>query len=260
MTSLQKLIRPETIQSILLEFPEFRSDKVALTILKDSILLSSLQNVETLRKFNEKHRVIVAASELILTLIWIEPSVRRDNASQMVIDDMSDSSSSSSSDAGVPSTSADASSSRHITTDQLAVALALVRASNNSLAMIAQRNLTEPEQSGGGGAGTAAAASDGPSTSSPLPPRITSSMFSDALSQALSSAQTAATTTAPIIPDNTIVTPPADTQLNEARYASELQTMRDMGLLDDQVNLQALILCNGDVDAAINLLFSGAIA
>lgn len=170
----------------------------------------------------------------------------------MATDDLSDSSSSSSSDTGGPSTSAD--SNRRITTEQLAAALALASSSSmNSLANIAQRNLSEPQPGGTSGATTSSAAS----TSSPLPTRITSSMFSDALSQALNSAQAAPSVD---VPENTIVTPPVDLLQNEARYASELQTMRDMGLLDDQVNLQALMLCNGDVDAAINLLFSGAIA
>jgi len=45
-------------------------------------------------------------------------------------------------------------------------------------------------------------------------------------------------------------------QPSESRqqYASELQTMREMGLTEEVSNLQALIVCNGNVEAAVNLV------
>ena len=39
-------------------------------------------------------------------------------------------------------------------------------------------------------------------------------------------------------------------------YASQLETMHSMGLLDDSKNIQALRSCNGDVQTAINMLFN----
>lgn len=41
---------------------------------------------------------------------------------------------------------------------------------------------------------------------------------------------------------------------NSQRYATELQIMRDMGLTEENSNLQALILCNGNVEAAVTLV------
>lgn len=41
---------------------------------------------------------------------------------------------------------------------------------------------------------------------------------------------------------------------NSQQYAAELQTMREMGLTEDNSNLQALILCNGNVEAAVTLV------
>lgn len=41
---------------------------------------------------------------------------------------------------------------------------------------------------------------------------------------------------------------------NSQRYAAELQTMREMGLTEESSNLQALILCNGNVEAAVTLV------
>jgi len=42
--------------------------------------------------------------------------------------------------------------------------------------------------------------------------------------------------------------------VNRQRYTAELETMREMGLTDENNNLQALILCNGNVEAAVTLV------
>lgn len=44
----------------------------------------------------------------------------------------------------------------------------------------------------------------------------------------------------------------------EDSYTQELIQMREMGLTDEGVNLQALLICNGDLEAAINLVFSSS--
>lgn len=51
---------------------------------------------------------------------------------------------------------------------------------------------------------------------------------------------------------------PSTTADFRAQYAQELIQMREMGLLDEAVNLQALQICNGDLEAAINLVFSSS--
>lgn len=38
----------------------------------------------------------------------------------------------------------------------------------------------------------------------------------------------------------------------QQQYSAQLLIMSEMGLMEEAVNLQALILCNGDVEAAIN--------
>lgn len=43
---------------------------------------------------------------------------------------------------------------------------------------------------------------------------------------------------------------------NNQRYVAELATMREMGFTDDNYNLQALIACNGDVEAAVSLVMN----
>lgn len=87
---------------------------------------------------------------------------------------------------------------------------------------------------------------------------ISNSIFSNALSQALASSSNAPAST-----DAPVTTPIATNQSSESnenlsvRYASELQTMREMGLQDDITNLRALDMSNGEVEAAINLVLMG---
>ncbi|XP_008483299.1 ubiquitin-like protein 7 [Diaphorina citri] len=44
------------------------------------------------------------------------------------------------------------------------------------------------------------------------------------------------------------------------QYASQIQQMRELGLTDELVVVQALQLTNGDVTAAVNLVFSGTLS
>lgn len=55
----------------------------------------------------------------------------------------------------------------------------------------------------------------------------------------------------PLAVDPTSTIQPAG---NSQPYAAELQTMREMGLTEEHSNLQALILCNGNVEAAVTLV------
>lgn len=44
-----------------------------------------------------------------------------------------------------------------------------------------------------------------------------------------------------------------------SNYNEQLAKMREMGLVNDRLNLRALIISSGDVNVAINLVLSGAI-
>lgn len=46
------------------------------------------------------------------------------------------------------------------------------------------------------------------------------------------------------------------TQDPKEKYASQLQQMKDMGFINEQANLQALIATNGNVEAAVERLLS----
>lgn len=193
---------------------------------------------------------------------------------------MSDSSSSEG-DAPTASSSNQGGDIRQISRDQLSAALLMAGTSSlNSLSNIAQRNT---------GTSVNAVAPSGSQVLSPIPSTsssssnnantpsasggsilestmISNSLLSNALSQALLST--------PARADGTVTRPEAMVESPSggaagaavvasendnllARYQNELATMREMGLYDEHINVQALAVSNGDVEAAINLVLSG---
>lgn len=247
----QKASRPDFLIKVIKKFPELKTDTAALTILKDPVLLSSMQNSETVRKLIENHPVLIDAAEFIVSSLK-EITVPMEVVPLQVADNIYDSSSSSS-DNESPSTTREA--ARRITRNQLTTALAMAGSNSFfSLDNIAQRATDED--------GTAVPTTSTPNTPNPAGnPRITSSMFSNAISQALSDrpatlvSQSIASLLQPQGRSESATSEPSP-----PAYLAELGQMREMGLTDNVINLQALILCNGNVDAAINLIFSGVIS
>ncbi|KAJ6635917.1 Ubiquitin-like protein 7 [Pseudolycoriella hygida] len=66
-------------------------------------------------------------------------------------------------------------------------------------------------------------------------------------------------TTSSTTPPNTGTSSVQSSDSNQ-QYAAELQTMRDMGLMEENSNLQALIICNGNIEAAVTLVLGGNFA
>lgn len=272
-SNFQKVRHPEFMKNVLDANPAIRKDLWALSILKDPILLSSMQQPETIRRVAEKHYILIEASRSIVQLLnskMISKSATFSPTIESALDDaLSDSSSSD--DNTSPTTSTGARSARRITADQLASALAFAGSSSyNSLSNISQRDADNRESTD---------PISQPSTSAAAPPsnRITPSMFMNALSEVIQSQRrsssnpnepepmdTSPSTAAPAVaavPDNDVG---AQTQSQHStleaslsKYRAELDQMREMGLTDTETNLQALIVCNGNVETAINLVFSG---
>lgn len=275
-SNFQKVRHPEFMKNALDANPAIRKDLWALSILKDPILLSSMQQPETIRRVAEKHYILIEASRSIVQLLnskMISKSTTFSPTIESALDDaLSDSSSSD--DNTSPTTSTGARSARRITADQLASALAIAGSSSyNSLSNISQRDADNRE-------GTTTDQTNQPSTSSSAPAsnRITSSMFMNALSDVIQSQrrQSNANLNEPE-PMDTSSSPSsgavsaishndigAQTQSQHStleaslsQYRAELDQMREMGLTDTETNLQALIVCNGNVETAVNLVFSG---
>ncbi|XP_055607135.1 ubiquitin-like protein 7 [Uranotaenia lowii] len=283
-SNFQKVRHPEFMKNVLDANPAIRNDLWALSILKDPILLSSMQQPETIRRVAEKHYILIEASRSIVQLLnskMISKSATFSPTIESALDDaLSDSSSSDENTS--PTTSTGARSARRITADQLASALAFAGSSSfNSLSNISQRDADTRE--------TTDPQTNQPSTSGSAPPanRITSSMFMNALSEVIQSARrppdaesdSEPMDTSPSTDINnsnstvpsTETTPsvaPGDVggqaqsqhstlEANLSRYRAELDQMREMGLTDTETNLQALIVCAGNVETAVNLVFSG---
>lgn len=275
-SNFQKVRHPEFMKNVLDANPAIRQDLWALSILKDPILLSSMQQPETIRRVAEKHYILIKASRSIVQLLnskMISKSTTFSPTIENALDEaLSDS---SSSDDNTSPTTSTVRSARRITADQLASALAFAGSSYNSLNSISQRDADNRQST------TDQTNQPSTSGSAPASNRITSSMFMNALSEVIQSQQrqrssestepaepmdtTPASAAAPQAPQ---IAPTGDVgaqtlsqhstlEASLSQYRAELDQMREMGLTDTETNLQALIVCNGNVETAVNLVFSG---
>lgn len=270
---IKKISRPEVINLIFAKHPELEKDIVALSFLKDPILLATLQNPDTVRKMGENHRALIEASETICkSLRNIKSSAAEPVAALPNFDhDFEDSSSSSGSEANSPqaSTSAGRAARSRITSELLRQSLQAAVSNQNSLANISQRNLSQ------------ASGISPSSSSSSVPNRrniISSSMFMSAINEVLQSRRSenevtpGATSQEEQMPEE----PPVQESVEEMQvdeelaranqdeadvemirgFAEQLRQMEDMGLKNKASNIQALMVCNGNLEAAVNFVLA----
>lgn len=249
------------MKQVLEAYPEFHTNLGAYAVLRDSILIQSMTDLETVKNIAKQYPIMIHSAEFVTKTLREHLVTNKPNLVQNVTpteDSMSDSSSSES-DSPTVSPNQRTGDIRQISRDQLSQALLLAgTSSTNSLSNIAQRNQTQsysfPSTSSTSSTSTSAATS-----SANL---ISTSMFSNALSQALNAAgtgsSTQSTSTQPTsTPAPNVLDLPGSNDNLAERYATELQTMREMGLFEELINIQALAISNGDVEAAINLVLSG---
>lgn len=257
------------MKAILDEHPELRCDLVALSVLKDPIILATFSSPDTVRKFAEHHRILIEASETIVRVLKskniIELEVPASAMETAGDDQLSDDSSSSGSDNAPASTSRGRprpESLRRVTSAQLASALMTANSFSNSLSSLSQRNLDGPPE--GAQPTTASGSQTNPSG------RITNSMFLSALSNVVlsnrrntegasnaepsDSSVPASVETLPV-EENNMSMEDADAH-SVASYQPALDQMFEMGLRNRSANLQAIMLCNGNLDQAVNLVLS----
>ncbi|XP_053659339.1 ubiquitin-like protein 7 [Anopheles marshallii] len=321
-SNFQKVRQPEFMKNVLDAYPAIRRNLFVLTLLKDPILLSSMQQPETIRRVAPKHPVLLEASRTIVQLLNSKMISKVANChlsaplDSALDDPLSDSSSSDDNTVSPTTSAAPPNTIRRITADNLASALAFAgsRGSYNSLSNISQRdadsraNQQDLAADGSTVAGTdtnlpstsSATSSQPTSSNNAATGRITSSMLLDAISlmfeqqrgeqaagsgsaggNAVATNQQGTTLTGSAPTVEPMDTSPATASTVRApepmgndlgaqtlsqhstlaasigQYRRELDTMREMGLTDTETNLQALIVCNGNVESAINLVFGG---
>lgn len=256
--------------------PELKKDSVAMSFLKDPILLSNMQNPDTVRKIGQHHRVLAEASDNIVKALKSAKSLN-DNApnvlSQVSFEDLSDSSSSSSSSGNEGTSRASGSNNiRRITAEHLRQSLAAATQNRNSLANISQRNLNQ-------GSTISPSTSSGsvPTTTQPGNMRISSSMFLNAMNEVLRANRSANETSIP--PPEATDTPleptpapeePEDVSMGDderraqeerdiemiTNFQPQLRQMEELGLRNKAQNIQALMLCNGNLEDAVNFVLT----
>lgn len=241
---------------VLEAYPEFHTNLGAYGILRDSILIQSMQDYEAVQNIAKQYPILIHSAEFVAKTIRTHLASNNSNSSQTTQsteDSMSDSSSSESDSPSV-SPNQRAGDIRQISRDQLSQALLLAgTASSNSLSNIALRN--QAQATAPPSTSSASSTSGVAQSASGL---ISNSMFSNALSQALSNATgTAASTQSTSNPTQNPLNLSGSNENLAERYANELKTMREMGLFEELMNIQALAVSNGDVEAAINLVLSG---
>lgn len=251
--------------------PELKKEVISLSILKDPILLSNFQNPETVRKMAQHHRVLIEASETIVKALKSAKNLNEPSPApaQQSIDDFSDSSSSSSGSENSPQAS-NSNMVQRITQEYFRRSLAAAQG-RNSLANISQRNLSQA----GSGSNPIS-----PSTSSGSVPTghrfISSSMFMNAMNEVLMANRRNAPTGTSEVEATSAPTPQEpetvaveEESMEEDRSAQDaqdiemitgfqeqLRQMEDMGLRNKAANIQALMICQGNLEAAVNLVLA----
>ncbi|XP_046685768.1 ubiquitin-like protein 7 isoform X2 [Homalodisca vitripennis] len=223
-SSLQKLSRPDILDNIILITPGLSQDPVAISMIQDPELLVRMGDIDTVRRIVELHPALAEAANHIAAAVHEEaiaaPTSTQPTTSSGYSYSLDALSDDDEMDSSQSSDSQPVGARHAITADQLASALA--------------------------------------SASSPSPgvnqdsPGITSEMFSQAMQRAIASVVAQ--------PNTGEASSEAAPAQGPTQLAQQMQQMRELGLTDDAVNLQALQLAQGNLHAAVDLVFSGAIS
>ncbi|XP_071571698.1 ubiquitin-like protein 7 [Temnothorax americanus] len=240
--------RPEVIDNIISSSPGLHEDAVAIAMLQDPDLMAHFIDVDTVRRIAELHPVLIEAAQNIAAAVHEEAH----NAA-------SSGSSSSSVASSQPTTA------RSYSMDSMSLEEEMARDIAHFFATqpVNDSNLRFPNALPAANSQRPDNPPSSTSESANQPPAenqstgvITSQMFMEAMRQAALATNSnpqqpvtsPATSLSPVLP---LFSPP----INDLQR--QLAQMHEMGLQDDTVNIQALQFTNGDVQAAIELVFSG---
>lgn len=255
-TFVQKLKTPEMVERVLNDCSAARSDPVGLAMVQDPELFLALTIPETLNTVLDKHPSVGRVAQHILPLINSDPtSPRRSHHVSYSMDALSDDEEmdTEQSENSAGSRASGSVSFQPITPAQLAAALATATggmgaggSSSSRLSSSAPRSVpTTPSP----------ATTTTTPFNTPAPPSaggaITSEMFSNALQNALAAS---ASRGSGLFSSTSSSTPSANVDI--PNIEEHLQLMREMGIPDEDLSRQALQATNGDVQAAVNLIFA----
>ncbi|XP_011696390.1 PREDICTED: ubiquitin-like protein 7 [Wasmannia auropunctata] len=249
--------RPEVIDNIISSSPGLHEDAVAIAMLQDPDLMAHFIDVDTVRRIAELHPVLIEAAQNIAAAVHEE-------AHNAVSSGSSSSSMASSQPTTARSYSVDSMSLEEEMARDIAHFFATqpvndsnLRFPNATPAANSQAASQRPDHNPPSSTSDVHHGANQPATDSqPSTGVITSQMFMEAMRQAALAtnsnpqqpAASPATSLSPVLP---LFSPP----INDLQR--QLAQMHEMGLQDDTINVQALQFTNGDVQAAIELVFSG---
>lgn len=235
--------RPEVIDNIISSSPGLHEDFVSIAMLQDPELMVHFTDMDTIKRIAESRPVLFEAAQNLVAAVHEEAqnnATTGSNSSNLntqptgysySLHNLSDDEemagdSSQSSDSTQPS-NLSANPTNAITSARLAAALS--RAGTRTFPLSNSPSSTSASSTNSG--------------------VITTEMFTQAMQQAF------ATTPAPTAPAT--LPPMLHPTLPESTdWQRQLAQMHEMGLQDDDTNVQALILTNGNVQAAIELVFN----
>ncbi|XP_075979971.1 ubiquitin-like protein 7 isoform X3 [Anticarsia gemmatalis] len=265
--AMQLLNDDSAMAEIIEQAPSIGEDCVALSILHEVELLAALgANIHTMRRGANAHPELPAALRHLTRL------VRSRNSTTSSTDSVPTSGFAYSLEALSEDEDADEEESEEternpITQEQFTAALQAATdaiSSSSSRGAGSQDSLLRLIQSAGESSRTTSSATESgtPTGSAPMRSLITPEMFSEAISEAINRTSTSRYPSGtPMDQSNNASSSqsPVAARENNEDFSTQLQHMHEMGLLDDGLNIRALLICAGDVNAAINLVFSGAI-
>jgi len=256
---VRRLVQRDNMDSLAAACPGLSTDLVAQAFLTRPELLLHLIEPETLTKVGEEHPSILEAAHNLAAAVHEEQSKgagskeeeRSTGGGSYYLDEMSDEEMDEDGGAGPSRGQARARSSNSfnsITPAQLAQALSAAAGGGGG--------------SGGfqgvTGLGPAAARSGGSSASTSASPsaRITSDMFQAAMLQAMTGAGMPGMGASQPGIGQPAAVPLAQAE-SAADFSEQVARMREMGIVDEGLALQALQIMGGDLQAAVDLIFSG---
>eukprot|EP00096_Caligus_rogercresseyi_P003699 TRINITY_DN1712_c0_g2_i1.p1 TRINITY_DN1712_c0_g2~~TRINITY_DN1712_c0_g2_i1.p1 ORF type:complete len:393 (-),score=126.70 TRINITY_DN1712_c0_g2_i1:123-1301(-) len=256
--AFNKVVKKINIDSFIATCPHLAGDRIAQSYLSKPEMLIHLLDPETIVKVGKNHPGVIEAIEHLSALVQEEAKAVPSGSSgsqgaeispfSYHMDDMSDEDEemSDASRPPVPSGSGNGTGGG-ITLEVLSAALRNTR-------VPIQPNSPAPANSSGEQLPVPMAESSTPPSSSNPPSQgpITADIFTQAMAQALGaiSQQQQTQQSQQAAPQN----PPSE---EEPDYSNQLATMRELGIVDEGLARRALGVMFGDLQAAIDLIFSG---
>ncbi|CAH1373764.1 unnamed protein product [Tenebrio molitor] len=233
--ALQRLSRPEVLETIIAATPGLAEDPAAIAIIQDPELIVHMADPDTVRRVAEKHPSLIEAANYIAAHIH-EEQANADSSQAGTSTGYSYSLEALSDDEEMDTSIREShplsrnTSYNAITAAQLAAAIA--NATNTTFNTNSAGMPSTPTSSGN---------------------VITNEMFSNAIQQALGSSTFGGGAATPNRSEGESL------ETITRRLQPQLQQMHEIGLRNDSVNIRALQATSGDVEAAIDLVFNGAI-